>query len=869
MQSNQRRRLSSFTWPRLRSINARLPKLVVREKPNVRIMQMLVQSYPDEQVVRDWEERLDQKRRAVVNHGGEQVQDYEQKDMGRWAPEGYEGSTKIGRAYSQSLLPRLPSVILHTIYKETHLEVDIKSTFTTMLTQLFGDVNSPTMDIYAQDPDRVYDRLRATLGMDRCTAKRVINAIICSYPNVAEDPDVGNWAEIGRDPLITAIKFEVSLWARQMKDQYPGFYTMVESKCFAERKLDHIDGTALFYAACDMEHSVMREVIQYLDVEGEDVVWKYDGLLVPKTKLVGKTMEQWVAELSACVKEKLLLDVDFAVKDLHANSFGICLGPDENNGLSPYERWKAPFERTFALCKRPPVFMMFSKDGRSFIDLKKCEFEHNTMEYDKALIKQWLDDADKRMYYARDFLPPPRHVPDGIYNMYHGISAADLAPNDREIDIDPYLHHVRLLMGSNDANAAYMHKLIAQKIQKPGLKWRVMPIVQSTQGVGKDNWFDFLVEIVGKDQCIKVDGVHKLVATNSGQLEGKLLCCFQEMGYKDTKEHEEYLKALITNATLQVEQKYVKTTHVTNVLDIIGFTNNFNAINVPQGDRRFFIVTADSTHAQDPDYHQPLLAWFYDDTNKRAVYDYYMQMDIEDFDSSAERPLTDAYQEAQEANISIIDRFLSEKLRDWKLRCREQDPDFRSRPNDTVRIKCAVAIAEFIEYAKEMHVKNWENRNAMRIYFGTKTSEMNGRTHKYVTQGHEKLMARISSSGKWYDIDVKGMEAYLAKTFDSMPEEEEQPETRRPRRTAHRIAGNRFEIRDDAEVVMVVDSLEEVNKELGEAYVDTRLEGDERVQVLVHQFRGVEIPLGKDYMGEMGRTRLEARYPYYVRDRTV
>jgi hypothetical protein len=866
---SQRSRIGSFNWARFRSINAPASKLVVREKPNVEIMKMVVDMYPDEAVVHDWAERVLEKRRNVIQNGGEQDQDYDQKDLGVFAGEGYSGTTKIGRAYSQSLLPRLPSVILNTVYKETHMELDIKTCFATMLTQLFRDVETPTMAFYVNRPERVYERLRSTLGMDKGTAKKVINAMICSYPNVAEDPDVGNWAEIGRDELITALKFEVSLWARQLRDQYPELFAMIERKCVAEGKTRHIDGTALFYAACDLEHAVMRVVIERLVPDHVDIVWKYDGVLVPKTALAGQTMEMWATELHDLVEEKLMLDVRFGFKNLHANSFGICFGPTENAGLTPYQQWKARFERKYAHCSNPPVFMMFSRDGKRFTQLNKSEFEHTTMAENKEFIKEWQHDPEKRAYECRDFLPPPFDIPSGVYNLYHGIAAAELAPNEHAVDINLYLRHVRLLMGSDDVAATYFHKLIAQKIQKPGLKWRVMPIIQSVQGVGKDIWFDFMAKIFGEWQCLKVDGVHKLISTNSGQLEGKLLCCLQEMGYKDTQPNEEYLKALITNNSLQLEQKYVKTFHTTNVVDVIGFTNDFNAVKVDQGDRRFFLVTADSTYARDATYTDPLLAFFFEERNMRAVYDYYMGMDVEGFDSSAERPITKAHKEAAETFVSHLDRFFYARLPEWKTRA-NHDPAIGTLPHNTLRVKTSLLMADFMDYMKDMGVKNAENRSKMQPFFATMKRELAARTHRYVTENHEELVnAHKGARGqRFYDLDVKGLEAYLTATFDMAPEE---PQAVEYARTAHRNHENRFEIKEGGEVVMVVDTLEEVNKELGHAYVETRLDEEvgEHVQVLVHQVINKEIPLGREYMDDLGKVRLEAKYPFYVRDRTI
>jgi hypothetical protein len=866
----QRSRTGTFNWARFRAINAPFKALAVREKPNVEIMKMLVDMYPDEDKVRNWSTRIMDKRRAIIEHGGEQIQEYDQKDLKVFAPEEYRGTTKISRAYTQSLLPQLPSTILNTIYKETHMEIDMKSAFTSMLTQLFSDLDTPTMKVYTQNPDAVYSRMRRDLGMEKPMAKRVINAIICSYPNVAEDPNVGNWAEIGRNDLITAMKFEVSLWAKEIQNRYPEFYEMVSNKCDAEGKTQHIDGTALFYAASDMEHSVMREAIKFLARNGLDIVWKYDGVLVPMRNLTGKTQEQWMRELKEHVKEKTLLDVEFGIKSLHENSYGICFGPDEDaGGLTPYQRWKTTFERTFARCSNPPCFMMFAKNGKNFTDLKKCEFEHNTMEQNKAFVKQWLEDADKRMYVSRDFVPPPLQIGEGYLNLYHGIAAAGMLPNEEPVDISRYLKHVHLLMGSNDANADYMHKLIAQKIQKPGLKWRVMPIIQSVQGVGKDIWFDFLADMFGAYQCLKVDGIHKLVATNSGQMEGKLLCCLQEMGFKDTRDYEEYLKALITNQTIQLEQKYIKTFHVTNVVDFIGFTNNFGAVNVDQGDRRYFIVVADSTHAQDAAYMQPLIAFFHDDRNKRAVYDFYMGMDLSAFDSSADRPITDEHKEAASSNISIIDRFLQHSIPLWKQRSHEGDPDIKMMPHDTMRIKNATLYADFIDYAKEMGTKNADNRVSMEKFFNKMNRELGGRSHAHVTEGHEKLIVK----SKWwrnrgFDLDLKGLQAYLTKTFDVEVGAEEPDVVHRQARTANRRNG-RFDIKEGGEIVAVVDTLDEVNKELGEAYVETRFDEEMGiyVQFLIHPFRdNLEIALGQEYMGEM-RSRIEAKYPFYVNDR--
>lgn len=845
---------------------------------------MMVDMYPDNALVSAHAGRLTEKRTHVLQGGGEQYQEYDQKDMSTFAPEDYFGTTKVGRAYAQSILPYLPSKLLNTIYKETHMEVDIKACFCTMLTQAFAEVETPVMDIYVQNPQLVYDRL----GLEKKAAKKLINSMICAYPNIGEDPTIGNWAELSRNEMVQAMRHEVGKWATALKERYPGFYAMVETKCKAENKTRHMEGTALFYLASDMEHSVMRTAMQHLFPSQpalQNVVWKFDGVIIPKAAISGKPHEQVVNDLQNCIKEKLLLDVEFVIRDLHENSLGICLSPDERDredGDDAYGRWKGRFEKVFARVSVPPVFMMFFRGGKSWFDLKKADFEHVTLEQPKEFVKRWLDDPDKRWYKGREFCPPPLKIEDNYLNLYKGIAAAEILPNEEPVDITLYLNHVDRLMGMNAENSAYMHKLLAQKIQCPGSKWRVMPIIMSAQGVGKDIWFDFLASVIGKEQCVKDDGVHKFAGTNSHALEGKLLCCFQEMGYKDTKEHEEALKAMITNDTIQIQKKYVNSFITTNVVDFIGFTNQFNAINVSADDRRYFIVVSDSTYAQDNDYMLPLLAFFGDDRNKRAVYDYYMGINLAGFSSSADRPHTEAHQELVEANLSHADRFFQARLPIWRQMAREQDRsgpprhwDFNMMEHDILRIKTSVVVDDWMDYAKDMGIANAEKKSSMIQYFGRQVRELNARSDAFKTTENKLVEKTRTKATKFYDVDVQGLKAYMAKIFNEEEDEDDAVPRRVPvERTVHNAPPGsryRYEIREGSEIVMVTDDLEEANKEVGEAYVVTRFDEErgEHVQFLIHQRRNnMEIPLGTEYIGEGGKQRLEMQFPYYVRNRT-
>lgn len=876
--TTQRVRTSSFLWARFKHLDSPFGYVGVRERPNTELMKMLVDMYPDDEDVRRFGDRITEKRAHVLRGEGEQYQEYSQKDMKSFAPDGYSGTTKIGRAYTNSLLPYLPSRLLNTIYKETHMQLDVRSCFSAMLAAAFGDLELEVVGKYANDPQSVYDHFQLTMGVGKRAVKKLVYSIACSWPCVGEDPEVGNWGELSRDPFVVSLKRDVAKMAAAVREWYPHFFEMVQAKCAAEGKGDHVDGTALFYLASDMEHSVVREVFNYLfpgRTELPDVVWKYDGFLFPKEVISGQPYDRFVAGIKRHVMERLGIRVDFNLSDLHGDSLGICLAPGERGEEDAYLRWKARFERHFAHLRNPPVFMMFSRGGKCWVDLKKTEFEHVTLGEDTEMLKRWLADPEKRSYKGRDFVPPPMVIEEGYMNTYQGIAAAQL-PAVENVDIGLYLRHVNILVGNLNGEhpdyAKYLHDLIAYKLQHPGRKWRVMVIIISAQGVGKDIWFDFLASIVGKEQCVKDDGIHKFADKNSHQLEGKLLCCLQEMGYKDVKDHEETLKTIITNSTIKIERKFVNTFFVSNVVDIIGFTNQPNAINVTSDDRRYFVVTADSTFMQKKEYIMPLLAFFEDDRNKRAVYDWYMSRELGDFDPSADRPITESHLEMAENSVSHMDRFLSKSLDKWMDQWRSQaDGDFCLQ-DGRLRIPSAIFIDDWMDYAKAVGMDKADKRASMIQFMSKQVRELNMRTDGFKSEfvAHIVKQVRSGKRGRGYELDVRGLRRYFAKIFNEEEGESEVPRgTRRAEWNPGR--GPRYQVRENGAVIFQSDDLEEINKTLGEAYVeDVRdIVTGQVFQVLVHQRIGKEIDIGTEYMGEGGKLRLEMKYPFYVYDRTA
>lgn len=871
-----------FIWERLHQRHEDLGYVGVYEKPDTELMKMLVDNYTDEPSVVSVAEQLMAKRRAVLDGDGQQYQEYKQKDLSSFAPEEYRGSTIIGRAYTPSLFQRLHSPILNTIYKTTHVGLDINSAFSTMLVNAFGDLDLRFFRVYVESPQVVYDGL-ARSGLDRGMVKKLVNGTICAWPSSFEDPDV--MAELSRVELVQWMREDVGQMAAAVRQRYPLFFEMIKRKCDGEGKSGHVEGTALSYLAADMEHSVMRAIIRHLfsGTQLSDVVWKYDGIIVPMTKVSGRRHEEVVRELRDVVKQQLDIDVVFKVQDLGADSFGICIAPEDRNrddGLDAYERWKAAFERKFAVLKNPPVFMMFQRGGSMWVDLNAAGFQHVTMTEPKDFIKRWHEDPNKRMYSRRDFVPPPMQAEEGVLNTFRGLAAAAL-PEVEGVDLGVYMKHVDILVGNLHGEhpdyAEYLHNLLAFKFQRPGLKWRVMPIIVSAQGVGKDTWFDFIATLFGEHCCIKGDGISDFVDKKSGKLEAKLLCCFQEMG-KSTADREcqEKLKTYITNKHLALERKHVNEVIVSNVVDFVGFTNKLDAVALASDDRRFCIFTADSTFMQKTEYFYPLLAFFEDDRNKRAVYQFYMERDITGFDPSAARPKTESQRAIAESQIGHLEMFLREAVRTWREAWRLQDETLPFNRRDyameggLLRVAARIVMEHWMEYAKANNFRNHESKNAMSQFYSKLSQEMCIRTDPFKSEGVDKLVfkKKVGGGTSMHFFDYRGIERYLASIFTDDGQDDEPPAKRKRGELKARHNPNPsgrplYQVLESGDVVFESDDLEDINRELGEAYI-CPLRG-----VLVNQSRNnMEIDINDIFEGDHKWAKVEQKFPFYVRDRT-
>lgn len=124
-------------------------------------------------------------------------------------------------------------------------------------------------------------------------------------------------------------------------------------------------------------------------------------------------------------------------------------------------------------------------------------------------------------------------------------------------------------------------------------KARTAWVLKGVQGSGKNLFFDKIIKpLFGHNQCAVVDD-DRLQSDFNGFMNNKLFVAFNEVANDETKTKRSVkskIKALITDATMMVNEKHVRTYEMDNFANILFFSNEAIPLLIEQQDRRFNVI---------------------------------------------------------------------------------------------------------------------------------------------------------------------------------------------------------------------------------------------------------------------------------------
>ncbi len=345
--------------------------------------------------------------------------------------------------------------------------------------------------------------------------------------------------------------------------------------------------------------------------------------------------------------------------------------------IKNYENVKTEFEQTHFKIMNPLLYAEVRHDG-TLILRNKSDFSnvYENKHYEKiyydcdskkvkkhALIKEWLKDETLLTYDSIDFLPM-QQTPEKVYNTFKNYAGANL-PQTKKIDITKtkIYEHINNLCNNNKDVVDYFIKFLARKLQQPYKLTNTCLIFRSSEGCGKDTFFNwFGNSILGRNYYLNEDKINLIFGRFNSCIENKILVIINETCGKDTMEMMSSIKNAITRNVNSIEIKGLSPYDNTNNIGYICLTNNKNSMRIDSEDRRFCAIECNNSIANNHDYFTKLHVEMADPIITRTFYDFFMGINVATYDFTANRPITDFHNSMKEISVPIIVRFLEQEV---------------------------------------------------------------------------------------------------------------------------------------------------------------------------------------------------------------
>ena len=784
-------------------------------------------------------------------------------------------------------------------------QFDITHALPTVIFHYFKDLELPNLDTAIKELDAP--------TLSRNAVKHVVTRVLqgCNIENTPENLDVMQceWFD--------GLRAEANKIHAAMEDRYPGFVALCKAKRVKDKKPEEQWPSTAIQIFYDDVESVLQSQAA-LEV---DAMINCDALFVPKT-FRGNALTI-LNELHAgmgiryvhkpMVQRWNIPDIDAALDRVHDIAA-------QDAAIGVYGHWKTEFERTNFYLTEKNQFITLDHDTRALYATSTSRMIDTRYAYDADNVKTWIADPDRLTYRRIVNSPPPQICSPKDFNLwgysseFRAATLPELGPNDNMDElVAPVLEMFRCIVSRNPSHFDYLLSYMADSLQNPGIKRAQYIGMFGQQGVGKNElmerfWMD---KIIGPELCATYTSVSQWAGPYEDGWQTKMWVMVHEAEYKDFTTHYQFLKGVTGSEKVDSNTKYgvkINIMFYGRIIMLSNYANAFNEDNVIS--RRQGLRCVASSFRSVPNALQILRSA----KVQRAFYDYLMDFDIDNWDPERDRVDSSLLHDAnflttfrkEQGNMMMV--MMSLCLDHLYERFRRLDDEAEVHEYKMVFTFPSAAIYdayfEFCNFeadekrARNAHIVNmaalssildpgntlnlFKQKQARHPYFragqqlNKPSFEIN---YPKMKKAIEERMGELEVD-KFIDVQyekeriITKIDSYHDKLIEegwefrpSVVQTLDVPKTK----TAHHgKPGDEFKyvIRQGGMVVFGSDDLEDINRELGEAWVEECEYDDGRVVEVIH-VQGREINLGNRYMRPYGKTMLELRFPFYVRNRAT
>lgn len=200
--------------------------------------------------------------------------------------------------------------------------------------------------------------------------------------------------------------------------------------------------------------------------------------------------------------------------------------------------------------------------------------------------KEWLEWPFRREYRDITYKPGHPEAVDGKYNVWRGwgIDPDLWVPGD----ISPFMELIDSLIGDDPEFRDWFLKWLACPLQNPGIKMTSAVLLWSpVQGVGKSTLAKIIEAVYGRN--FQTIGQKELYSEYNGWAARKQFVVGEEITAINDRRIADSMKALLTDTTIFVNEKYVPQYNVDNCANFLFLSNHPDALRLEKFDRRYAV----------------------------------------------------------------------------------------------------------------------------------------------------------------------------------------------------------------------------------------------------------------------------------------
>lgn len=308
----------------------------------------------------------------------------------------------------------------------------------------------------------------------------------------------------------------------------------------------------------------------------------------------------------------------------------------------------------------------------------------------EAAADLWLGSKDRRQFQGIIF-SPAGDVP-GWFNTWQGF-----AVEPRPGNCCLFWQHLFFVICRGDRkHYRYLRRWLAHMVQRPWELPGVAIVVIGKQGTGKGTFTDLLGELVGPHFLV-LTSMEQLVGRFTGHLRDRLLVVANEAVWAGSKAGEGALKAMITDAVVPVEQKFVDLYNVRNTKRLVITTNKPWAAPMEADDRRYLVLAAADQRKGDVAYFAALHDQMRNRGGLQALLHDLLREDLTGFDVRTKPASTYAFDIKLRSGDPIV-RWWYERLHGGVLRAGLDDLDTADWHQTPVR---RMLHADFMAFCRD------------------------------------------------------------------------------------------------------------------------------------------------------------------------